>query len=249
MCCPCAARSCSLLLILFVFICAMAGDALHGTSAPSCSLALSPPTHSYYAQSAMPHDWPRIWPPYCSLMQVAWPCPACTLTKAPPSQSCPVVSLARGIVIRVPSKSFSAVRKNRSLPRVSRPGLLPPASRRSTFSSPPSPCACLSAMHEHDRPVGYGGRKRHSSPPRVRCPLLVKRRTSPPQRSPKVPDQQAVDLLCTLYLQRRPVLPSVRRRNLSHPLARDEDAVGNDGHGNRTKLALFPGLKGCLLQT
>jgi len=214
----------------------MACDALHGTIAPSGSLALSPPTHSPYALTAMPHDWPRVWPQYCSLMQVAWPRPACTLTKATPSQSCPVASLARGIVIQVPSKSFSDSRKNRSLPLVSRPGRLPPVSRCSTLSSPPSPCACLSAMHEHDRPGGYGGRKRHSSPPRVRCPLLVKvavkRGTSPTQRSP-VPDPQAVDL------PRQPVLPSVRRRNLGHPLTRDEDTVGNDGHGNRTKLALF----------
>jgi hypothetical protein len=178
MCCPCAAR-CSLLLILFIFICAMASDALHGTSAPSGSLALSPPTHSSYAPTAMPHDWPRVWPPYCLLMQVAWPRVACTLTKAPPSTTCPVASLTCGIVIRVPSKSFTAARKNRLLPRVSRPGRLPPASRRSTLSSPLSPCAGLIAMHEHDRPGGYVGRERHSSPPRVRCPLLVKRRTSP----------------------------------------------------------------------
>jgi len=91
MCCPCGAR-CSLLLILFVFICTMAGDALHDTRALSCSLALSPPTHPSYATPAMPHDWPLVWPPYCSLMQVSW---SHTPTKAPPSSPCPVASLTR----------------------------------------------------------------------------------------------------------------------------------------------------------
>ena len=33
----------------------------------------------------------------------------------------------------------------------------------------------------------------------------------------------------------------VRRLNLGHPLARDEDAVGNDGHGNRTKTGFISG--------
>ena len=33
--------------------------------------------------------------------KVAWPRPACTLTKAPPSPPCPIASLARGIVVRV----------------------------------------------------------------------------------------------------------------------------------------------------
>ena len=28
---------------------------------------------SSYEPHAMPHDWPRVWPPYCSLMQVSWP--------------------------------------------------------------------------------------------------------------------------------------------------------------------------------
>jgi len=53
----------------------------------------------------------------------------------------------------------------RRSPRIARPGRLPPASRRSTFSSPPCPCTGLSAMHEHDRPGGYGGRRRHCSQP------------------------------------------------------------------------------------
>jgi hypothetical protein len=37
----------------------------------------------------------------------------------PPSPPCPVASLARGIVIRVPSKSFSAARKNLRLQNLS----------------------------------------------------------------------------------------------------------------------------------
>jgi hypothetical protein len=48
---------------------------------------------------------------------------------------------------------------------VSRPGRLPPASRRSTFSSPRCPCTGLSARRTNDRPDGYGGRHRHCSPP------------------------------------------------------------------------------------
>ena len=42
---------------------------------------------------------------------------ACTNTRAPPSSPCPVSALTRGMVVRVPSKSFSAARKNRRLQR------------------------------------------------------------------------------------------------------------------------------------
>ena len=49
------------------------------------------------------------------------------------------------------------------------PGLLPPASLRSTLSSPLSPCACLSVMHQRDRPGEYGVRNPSSSqPPQLR---------------------------------------------------------------------------------
>jgi hypothetical protein len=33
----------------------------------------------------------------------------------------------------------------------------------------------------------------------------------------------------------------VRRRNQSHPLARDDGAVNNDGHGNRNKTGFISG--------
>ena len=83
----------------------------HRPALSPCRLPRTPP------KSAMPHDWPRVWLQYCSLMQVSWPRPACTHTRAPPSPPCPVASLTRGIVVRVPSKSFSAARKNRRLQR------------------------------------------------------------------------------------------------------------------------------------
>ena len=103
------------------------------------------------------------------------PRPACTLTKAPPSPPCPVASLARGIVIRVPSKSFSTARKNRRLQNLSHPACAtrppscapahaPPSSHR-RLQWPSASCTCTSAMHERDRPGGYGGRHRHCSPP------------------------------------------------------------------------------------
>ena len=44
---------------------------------------------------------------------------ACTNTRAPPSPPCPVSALTRGMVVRVPSKSFSAARKNRLLQSLS----------------------------------------------------------------------------------------------------------------------------------
>ena len=56
-------------------------------------------------------------------------------------------------------------RPGRRSSRVSRPGRVPPTSRRSMSSSPPRPCTGLSAMRAHDRPGGYGGRHRHCSPP------------------------------------------------------------------------------------
>jgi len=67
---------CSLLLVLFVFICIMAGDALHGTRAPSWSLVLSPSTHRHPMRRTQCHTtgpWygPRTapgMPPYCSLI-------------------------------------------------------------------------------------------------------------------------------------------------------------------------------------
>ena len=84
-------------------------------------------------------------------------------------------------------------RSSRRPPRVSRPRRLPPASRRSTHSSPPSPCACLSAMHEHDRPGGYGGRRRHHSHPPRLLSLTREEADVAATGSHKVPDPQAVD--------------------------------------------------------
>ena len=71
-----------------------------------------------------------------SLMQVSWPRPACTHTRAPPSPPCPVAALTSGIVVRVPSKSFSAARKNRRLQSLSHrscalSGCCPPTPPRS----------------------------------------------------------------------------------------------------------------------
>ena len=94
------------------------------------------------------------------------PRPACTLTKAPPSPPCPVASLARGIVIRVPSKSFSTARKNRRLQNLSHPACAtrppscapahaPPSSHR-RLQWPSASCTCTSAMHERDRPGVHG---------------------------------------------------------------------------------------------
>jgi hypothetical protein len=73
----------------------------------------------------------------CSRMQVSWPRPVCTRTKAPQSQPCPVASLTHGIVVRVPSKSFSAARKNRLLQNLSHcscsfSGCCPPTPLRSS---------------------------------------------------------------------------------------------------------------------
>ena len=50
--------------------------------------------------------------------------------------------------------------------RVHRPGLqrAPPSSHR-RLQWPSASCTCTSAMHERDRPGGYGGRHRHCLPP------------------------------------------------------------------------------------
>ena len=79
----------------------------------------------------------------------------CTLTKAPPLPPCPVASLARGIVIQVPSKSFSAARKNSRIQNLSH------------LSCAPRPPSCAPAHAPPSRPGGYGVRSPSSSHPLV----------------------------------------------------------------------------------
>jgi len=191
----------------------MAGDALHGTSAPSGYLALSPSTHSSYAQHAMPHDWPRVWPPYCSLMQVSWPRPSCTRTRAPPSPPCPVASLTRGIVVQVTSKSYSHsppadVLTCARLHTSCTPHRGPPCrSSHSRLQWSSASCACTSAMHSRNGSVESSARIQ-TAYPRNDAVLLFS-------------------------------LPSVRMRNQSHSLARDDDAVDNDRHGKQSKTEIY----------
>jgi hypothetical protein len=97
---------------------------------------------------------------FSTVIKPAWPRPACTLTKASPSPPCPVASLARGIVIQVPSKSFSAARKNRHLQNLSHPACAPrppscapahaPPSSHRRLQCPSASCTCTRAMHSRN---------------------------------------------------------------------------------------------------
>ena len=125
-------------------------------------------------------------------------------------------------------------------PRVRDTSILRPRSR-STVLTPSTPliasvfCACASAVHSRN---GTQGRSATCTPqpltppgPRPDLALALEERNvnaaaildpCPPSVAP----------------QRRPRLPSVRKRNQSHPLARDDDAVNNDGH-EKTKRNWF----------
>ena len=201
-----------------VFICTMAGDALPGKSAPSGSLALSPSTHSSQARNATRPA--RVWPPYCSLMQVSWPRLACTNTRAPhrrlaPSRPSPAewssecprshspppartasskashTARAHSLVAARPRRRAAAAP---GLPRPPScaPAHTPPSSHRQ-LQWPSASCACTSAMHLRDRPGGYGGRRRHRSHPPRLLSLTREEADVAATGSHNVPDPQAVD--------------------------------------------------------
>jgi hypothetical protein len=131
-------------------------------------------------------------------------------------------------------------------PRVRRGRVHRPARPLSYTLLTPVALRVPSAMHERDRPGVHGvlplvqarnptdaafKNRPSSQPPRLRS--VTRRGGRSSSSTLKVPNPQAG------ALPRLTLLPSMRKRDQSHPLARDDGAVNNDGHETGTKLVLF----------
>ena len=150
----------------------MAGDALHGTNAPSDSLSLSPSTHCHSIRRTQstrlaPGIAPVLLADACILTNVlhahAQARPNAALRwRVPHPLNCRPSALEVILPFHYHATSHVPARSSHSRPRC-----------------PSASCACTSAMHQRNRPGGCGGRNRPDSNPSSRGKLVG----APVQRS------------------------------------------------------------------